>query len=641
METIKLTVAQALIKFLDAQYIEQDGVENKFVEGISVIFGHGMVLGIGEALLHNEHTLKIFQGKNEQGQAHMAIGFAKQNNRKKIIAVASSIGPGSTNMVTAAATATANNIPLLLLPSDTFANRQPDPVLQQIEHPEDLTITANDSFKAVSKYFDRIIRPEQLMSALLNAMRVLTDASDCGAVTLALSQDVQGETFDYPSSFFEKRVHLLRRQPADLESLQTAIKMIIESKKPLIICGGGCKYSRAAEELKLFSEEFMIPFAETQAGKSTLESEFNYNLGGIGVTGNLAANTYAQGSDLIIGIGTRMTDFTTCSKWLFPNAKIVQINISVYNSLKLDACQIVGDAKTVLHQLTEILKPIGYKNPSVSEINLVKDAWNNEYHRLTVSRDEIDIYSEISHSYDRQILEFKKVTSSKLSQTRVIGILNDTIAEDSIVVCASGSLPGDLQRMWKASIRDTYHAEYGYSCMGYEIAAALGAKLARPAQDVYSFVGDASFMMLHSELVTSLQEKVKLHICLFDNMSNGCISNLQMSNGLDSLCTDFRYRNDDSGNLDGDFIQIDYAKIAEGYGCKSYRIINENELKFALEDSKNYQCTVLFDIKVLPKSMTNGYKSWWNVGLASVSPFEKVNKNFDQLTLAREKARKY
>lgn len=641
MKTAKLTVAQALVKYLDAQYIGQDGKEEKFIEGISVVFGHGMVLGLGEALLHKDHGLKVFQGKNEQGQAHMAIGFAKQNLRKKIIAVASSIGPGSTNMVTAAATATANNIPLLLFPADTFASRQPDPVLQQLEQPSDLTISVNDAFKPVSRYFDRINRPEQLMTALVNAMRVLTDPAECGAVTIALPQDVQGESFDFPISFFEKKVHMMRRQPADTESLQNVVRMILESKKVMIICGGGCKYSEAAQELKAFTTQFHIPFAETQAGKSTVESDFAYNLGGIGVTGNDTANTFAQDCDLIIGIGTRFTDFTTCSKWLFSTAKIVQINPSNYHASKMNAVKLIGDAKTVLNQLISAMADSGYSGSYDQEILNLKKEWESECHRLAEAKQNEALPIEIKDPYDRQIQEFIEKTDSRLSQTQAISIINEQIPKDAIIVAASGSLPGDLQRLWKAYSPNTYHVEYGYSCMGYEISAALGAKLAQPRQEVFSFVGDAAFLMMHSDLVTAIQENKKITVCLFDNMSNGCISNLQMGNGLASFCTDFRYRNGDSGALDGSFIAIDYAAIATGYGCKAYKIKTKEELNQALMESRGASESVLFDIKVLPKSMTKGYSSWWNVGLASQSPYAEVNQNYEELERNREKARKY
>ncbi len=636
----KLTVAQALVKFLDNQYISVDGVESRFVEGISVIFGHGIVVGLGEALISGNHGLKVLQGKNEQGQAHMAIGFAKQNLRRKIIAVSASVGPGSANMVTAAATATANNIPLLIIAADTFATRQPDPVLQQIEQSHDLTITTNDAFRPVSRYFDRINRPEQLMTALINAMRALTSVDAAGAVTIALPQDVAGEAFDFPEGFFRKRIHHILRPGCDATMLAEAVEWIKEAKRPLIICGGGAKYSDAGKQLADFCTKFNIPFGETQAGKSTITSDFALNLGGIGVTGNLSANKYARDCDLIIGLGTRMTDFTTGSKELFAKARVIQVNASPFHSYKLDAMGLIGDVKTILGQLEVELSKAGYCCEQNMAAELKKE-WAEEYARLTSATNENGLHLEINHDFKAQAEEFAELTGSRLSQARVISIINERINPNSVVVAASGSLPGDFQRMWKSGSENCYHVEYGYSCMGYEIAAALGAKIAQPERDSYAFVGDAAFVMLHSELLTSLQEHKKINVVLFDNMSNGCINNLQMNSGMDSFCTDFRYRNEATGLLDGGYIQTDYAKIAEGYGCKSYTITNEEQLIQALEDSKSCERSVLFDIKVLPKSMSDGYESWWNIGLAAESNIDSVKTKYAELVKTRESARKY
>lgn len=509
---MKLTTAQALIKFLNQQYIETDGKEQKLFKGIFTIFGHGNVLGLGQALEEDRGDLEVYQGRNEQGMANAAIAFAKQTNHKQLIACTASSGPGSANMVTSAATATANNIPLLLFPGDMFATRQPDPVLQQVEQPHDATITTNDAFRPVSKYWDRITRPEQLMSAMINAMRVLTNQAETGAVTISLPQDVQGEAYDYPESFFRRRVHRTnRRKPTEYE-LKDAVDLMKQKKKPLLICGGGVRYSEAGEQLRAFAEAFNIPFAETQAGKSAVVSTHPLNLGGIGVTGNSAANTFAQNADLVIGIGTRFTDFTTASKQLFQseNVEFITINLSEYHAGKLDALKLVADAKAGLSELARELEEIDYKSSYENEIEIAKAEWQKELQRLySTNYQEEDYQPEVAGQLDEYLPEYEKVLGSCLTQTAVIGEINELIDDDSIIVGAAGSLPGDLQRMWVSREPNTYHMEYGYSCMGYEISGALGAKMASPNQEVYAMVGDGSYMMLHSELVTSIQEGKK------------------------------------------------------------------------------------------------------------------------------------
>lgn len=636
METIKLTVGQAIVRFLDAQYIIYNGKEEKYVDGISVIFGHGIVIGLGEALANMNHNLKIYQGKNEQGMAHTAIGYTKEHLRHKIIAVSSSVGPGAANMVTAAATATANNLPLLLFPADTFASRQPDPVLQQIEQSYDLSITTNDAFRPVSKYFDRIVRPEQLMSSMIQAMRVLTNPAQMGAVTISLPQDVQGESYEYPIEFFKKRVHSLQLIQPRKQQIIDVVGMLRSAKKPLIICGGGVKYANASEPLDTLCTSYQIPFVETQAGKSTLPSSHEMNLGGVGVTGNLASNEYAKTCDLVIGIGTRYTDFTTGSKSLYQNAKIVNVNISDFHALKLEGLPVVSDAKIFLEELLEILKGTPAFDPK--EVTLLKRRWENEYTRLTT---KVGAEVEVENDYHEQLQELSSLNFTTLSQTNALRVINDFVDQDDVIVGASGSLPGDLQRMWKSKGKNTYHVEYGYSCMGYEVAATLGVKLAKPHVEAYCMVGDAAFMMMHSELHTSIQERAKIIVLLFDNMSNGCISNLQMGNGIPSCATDFKYRNNESNKLDGAFIPMDFAKIAEGYGCIGLRVSNEQELTNALKLAKTSTQSVLIDIKVLPKSMSNGYGAWWNIGLAELSDNEKVNRSYELLKNDREKARKY
>lgn len=644
MKTVKLTMAQALVRFLDNQYVEFDGVQQKFVKGVFTLFGHGNVLGVGQALEQDPGDLIVHQGRNEQGMAHAAMGFAKQKLRKQIYACTSSIGPGAANMVTAAATASANRIPVLFLPGDTYASRQPDPVLQQIEHYHDLNITTNNAFQAVSKYWDRINRPEQLMTAMINAMRVLTDPADTGAVTIALPQDVEGEAYDYPEDFFRKRVHRIERRPPTKDMINEAVQMIKCKKKPILICGGGVRYSEAAEAFRLFAEEFNIPFGETQAGKSAIVWNHELNLGGIGTTGNLAANLIAREADLVIGVGTRYTDFTTSSKWLFqnPDVDFVNINAAEFDAYKLDAVKVVADAKAVLELLAEELSKSGYKSSYTTEIMEARERWAEELGRLYNIQYTGDGFKpEVAGHIDHVLAEFGKQTGSYLTQTRVLGILDEIIDEDAIVVGSSGSLPGDMQRVWRPKKPNTYHMEYGYSCMGYEVNAALGVKLACPDKEVYSFLGDGSYMMLHSELITSIQEGRKINLLVFDNMSFGCINNLQMGQGMGSFGTEFRHRNPETGKLDGRLLSIDFAKSGESYGCKAYTVRNEEELRKAVEDAKKQTVSTLIDIKVLPKTMTHDYESWWRVGNAEVAAKESILKATEGVKRELDKARRY
>ncbi|KAA0801361.1 3D-(3,5/4)-trihydroxycyclohexane-1,2-dione acylhydrolase (decyclizing) [Bacillus sp. JAS102] len=644
MQTVRMTTAQALVKFLNQQYVEFDGEQQKFIKGIFTIFGHGNVVGLGQALEEDAGELEVYQGRNEQGMANAAMAFAKQKHRKQIMACTSSIGPGSANMITSAATASANNIPVLLLPGDVFATRQPDPVLQQIEQTHDLSISTNDAFRAVSKYWDRINRPEQLMTAMIQAMRVLTNPADTGAVTICLPQDVQGEAWDFPSYFFEKRVHRIERRLPTKASLVDAVEMIKRKKKPIMICGGGVRYAGAAEELKQFAETFRIPFGETQAGKSAIESNHPYNLGGIGVTGNLAANTIAKEADLVIGIGTRFTDFTTASKQLFQNEEVefLNINISEFHANKLDALKVIADAKEALLALIYELQVIDYRSSYTVEIADAKEAWETELSRLhNIRFTGQDFTPEVEGHFDEDLNEYVDVLGTQLTQTAVIGQINTLLDEDAIIVGAAGSLPGDLQRMWAARKPNTYHMEYGYSCMGYEVAGALGAKLAEPSKEVYAMVGDGSYQMLHSELVTSLQENKKINVLLFDNSGFGCINNLQMGNGMVSFGTEFRYRNQETRKLNGAIMKIDFAASAAGYGVKTYHVTSIEQLQEALIDAQKQTVSTLIDIKVLPKTMTNGYDSWWHVGVAEVSNNKSVQAAYEDKISNLQKARSY
>lgn len=635
-----MTTAQALVKFLDNQYVSFDGKENKFVDGIFTVFGHGIVVGLGQALDENPGSLRVYQGKNEQGMAHAATAYAKENNRRRIIACSSSIGPGSANMVTAAATATVNNIPLLLFPADTFSTRQPDPVLQQFEQPYSLAVTTNDAYKPVCRYWDRITRPEQLMSAMINAMRVLTDPLCTGAVCVSLCQDVEGEAYDFPEEFFIKRVHRITRVTAPCEEIEDIAEVIASSKKPMVICGGGVRYSEAGQALVDFCEKFNIPYGETQAGKSATLSSNRYNMGGVGVTGNSAGNDVAKIADCIIGVGTRFSDFTTASKSLYPEKKIVTINTSRFDAYKLGATKAVGDAKATLLKLIDVLSEKGYKSEYTDEFDNAKAQWDKEMEALSSYTYDENFKPLIKAGYDKTIPEFVEMYGSALTQTQALSFIRNNIDKDAVAVAAAGSLPGDMQRMWTTESLYTYNMEYGYSCMGYEIAGAFGAKLAKPDQEVYALCGDGSYLMLHSELVTSIQENAKINVLLFDNSGFGCINNLQMSNGIGNLATEFRKR-DENGQLLGELMPIDFAKCASGYGVKTYTVKTLEELAFALEDSKKQTVSTLIDIKVLPKSMTDGYGAWWNVGLASVSNSESIREAYKNKQENLKKARKY
>ena len=642
IQTKRMTVAQAIVKFLDNQYVAMDGVETKFVTGFFTIFGHGIAVGLGEALDSNPGQLKVMQGRNEQGMCHSAIAYAKQNGRKSIIACASSVGPGAANMVTACATATVNNIPLLVFPADTFASRQPDPVLQQLEVSSSLAVSTNDAFKPVCKYWDRVTRPEQIMTALINAMRVLTDPAETGACCIALPQDVEGESFDFPEYFFKKRVHRITRPVAVEEELEDITEVISQSKKPLVIVGGGVKYSEAGETVEKFCEEFHIPFGETQAGKSACKSSHPYCLGGIGVTGTYASNVIAKDADVVIAVGSRMSDFTTSSKWLYQNenVKFVTINNCRYHAYKMDAVKAVGDAKVTVEALAEKLRERKYVSAYDGEIEEAKRIWDKEMERLgSIAYTGDDFEPEVKARDPRTIPEFVKLTEGRITQTAALAAINSTIDKDATIITAGGSLPSCMQRMWRTDKRGGYHAEYGYSCMGYEVAATLGVKMAEPDNEVYCVVGDSSFQMMHSEIMTIMQERKKVNILIFDNCGFGCINNLEMNHGIGSLATEFRYT--DGKKPTGDLIPVDYAKIGEGYGLKSYTCRTIEELVAALEDAKTQEVACLFDLKVIPKTMTDGYESWWNVGLADVSEKESVRTAWEGVKAGRDAARRY
>ena len=650
MATERMTVGQAIVRFLNQQYVEFDGVEEPFVDGIFTIFGHGMVVGLGQALAEDPGHLRVYQGRNEQGMAHAAISYAKQNNRRKIIACTSSIGPGACNMVTAALTATVNNIPLLLFPSDTFATRQPDPVLQQLEVPESLSTTASDCFKPVARYWDRIARPEQLMSAMVNAMRVLTDPANCGTAVISMPQDVEGESWDFPDYFFQKRVHHIPRHLPDAYELQRAADMIAAAKKPVLISGGGVRYSEAGQTVMDFCKEFNIPVSQTQAGHSALPDSFPLNVGGIGVTGTYAANVLVKDCDLVIGVGTRFNDFVTGSKWVLfqnPDIKVLAINTSEFHADKLDAAGCVGDAKATLEALAGMLREKKYSTAYTTEIDDINKTWEAERTRVLSEQYHGEGFGEGKFvpcvpSWTEEIMEdYIRDIGGVITESNGVGIIREEIEDDAIVVAAAGSLPADLERLWVTDAKDSYNMEYGASCMGYEVAGALGSKLAAPDKPVYSLVGDGSFLMLNSELATAVQENAKLVVVVFDNAAFGCINNLQMGNGVDSLATEMRHRNPETGKLDGTYCYTDFAKIGEGYGMKGITAKTPEELREALRAAKKEAGSVLIDAKVLPKTMAEGYNSWWHIGVASTAKSEKVLKARAVVDAHLAEARKY
>ena len=621
MKTIRLTMAQALLRFLDAQYVELDGAEHKFVQGVMGIFGHGNVTGLGEALEYGGTDLRYIQGNNEQGLVHAATAYAKQKNRLGIFACTSSIGPGATNMITGAATATVNRIPVLLLPGDVFASRQPDPVLQQIETPWDYTINANNAFKPVSRYWDRIERPDQLMIAGLNAMRVLTDPVETGAVTLCLPQDTQAEAFDYPESFLEKKVwHLDRRAPHP-RALKEAVSILSSAQKPLIVAGGGVHYSQAAETLRGFAETFGIPVSETQAGKSAMSWKDPMSVGAVGVTGTSAANLLAKAADVVLVVGSRLQDFTTASKQIFASdVKLLHLNVSKFDGLKMDSIMLQADAKSGLESLSEELRKAKFQTSAEYRgcVSQLQSEWNTEVDRL-----------------------YNLTSEEGNVQTSIVGTLNEFMAPEDIVLCAAGSLPGDLHRLWRSEIPKTYHMEYGYSCMGYEVAGGFGAKMAMEKGEVYVIVGDGSYLMLHSEILTALKEHVKINIVLLDNSGYQCIKNLQIAHGSAGFGNEFRFREESTGRLTGDFTAVDFKKYAEALGVKAFYAEDADQLSCSLEKARSETVSTLIEVKVLPGTMTGGYHSWWRVGVPEVSNCKATQES--HLEMAREisKARAY
>ncbi len=604
--TRRLTMAQAVVEFLKVQYVERDGRENRFIAGAFGIFGHGCVAGMGQALEeYGRDGLTYYQPRNEQAMVHTATAFAKQSNRLQTFACVTSIGPGATNMVTGAAAATVNRIPVLLLPGDIFAKRFVGPVLQQLESPLTQDMSVNDCFRPVSKYWDRINRPEQILTALPEALRVLTSPAETGAVTVGLPQDVQTEAYDYPASFFEKRVHRILRPRADAEALRTAVGWIRESRCPLIIAGGGVLYSEASEALAALCDATGIPSSETQAGKGAIPFDHPCNVGAVGVTGTPAANRIARDADLVICVGTRLSDFTTASKTAFahPDVRFIGLNVSSFDSVKHAALPLVADARAGLEDLTAALTEVGYTVPAplTQQIGELRSAWDAEVNRL-----------------------FDLNNQPTISQGEVIGIVNRFMTDNDTVICAAGGLPGDMHKLWQTRSPKGYHMEYGYSTMGYEIAGAVGIKMADPSREVYVLVGDGSYLMMSQELVTSIQEHRKLIIVLLDNHGYGCIRGLAASCGSHGFGNDFRYRTDDGTIDSGDFLPIDFGANAASLGAHVIRASDRASLEAALTEAKTTDRTTVITLEVARDVAVPGYESWWDVPVAEVSQSEKV-----------------
>ncbi len=617
MKTVRLTMAQALAAFLGNQFVSRDSRQNRFFSGVWGIFGHGNVAGVGQALQQSSQ-LRYYLSRNEQAMVHTSIAYAKTSNRLRTFACTSSIGPGATNMVTGAATATINRIPVLLLPGDIFARRNVAPVLQQLESSWSQDISVNDCFKPVSRYWDRINRPDQLPYALMEAMRVLTSPAETGAVTLCLPQDVQTEAADYPTELFEKRVWTVPRPRADRELLRQAAGWIGRSQRPFLVAGGGVHYSDATAILKDFVAATGIAVGETQAGKGALPFDHPQNLGAIGVTGSSAANLMAREADLVICVGTRLSDFTTASKTAFqnPSVRFLSINVCEMDAYKHAALPLVADARVTLEELAQ------------SEFRVSSD------YREDASRRRAE--------WDREMERL--LTAQKpppLLQSRVIGLVNEASKPRDIVVCAAGSLPGDLHKLWKTSDPRGYHLEYGYSCMGYEIAGGLGAKMADPSREVFVMVGDGSYQMMSAEIVTSLQEDYKLTIVVLDNYGFASIGGLSQSLGSGGFGTNYRRRNSRSGQLDGDPLELDFQANAASLGAITYRARSEEELVQALKDAAAQSRTTVIVVEVDKHQTVPGYESWWDVAVAEESTMETVQAARDNYERARLKERPF
>jgi 3D-(3,5/4)-trihydroxycyclohexane-1,2-dione acylhydrolase (decyclizing) len=611
----RLTVAQALIAFLQNQFVERDGVQHRFFEGCYGIFGHGNVAGIGQAL-EQDRGLRYYLFRNEQAMVHAAVAFAKTTFRLRTMVCTSSIGPGATNMITGAAVATINRLPVLLLPGDIFARRNVAPVLQQLESASKQDFSVNDSLKGVSRFWDRIQRPEQLLTSIPEAVRVLTSPADTGAVTLSLPQDVQAEAFDFPEDFFAKRVWTIPRTRCDRDLLARAAGWIRAAKKPLIVAGGGVLYSEASEALSQFAAATGIPVGETNAGKGSLPYNHPQEVGAIGVTGTSSANILAREADLVIGVGTRYTDFTTASKTAFqnPDVRFLNINVSEFDAFKHAALPLTGDARATIEELHQAITGYKVEESYSRKISELRVAWEKETERI------YSLHSE-----------------GALAQGEVLGAINKFTKPSDIMVCAAGSMPGDLHKLWRTRQPGGYHMEYGYSCMGYEIAGGLGVKMARPDRDVFVLVGDGSYLMMAQEIITSLQEGCKLNIVLIDNHGFASIGGLSRSCGNEGMGTEYRHVS--SGKYEGDLIQVDYRANAESLGAWAVRANSVDELNAALQDAQKQARTSVIVVETALYKRVPGYETWWDVPIADVSEVPAVKAARERYEVARQKER--
>jgi 3D-(3,5/4)-trihydroxycyclohexane-1,2-dione acylhydrolase (decyclizing) len=607
--TVRLTVAQALVRFLACQYSERDGVRQRFFAGCFGIFGHGNVAGVGQALLQahesGEADLRYFLARNEQAMVHASVGFARMRNRMQAFACTASIGPGSTNMVTGAALATINRVPVLLLPSDIFATRAASPVLQELEDPRSYDVSVNDAFRPVSRYWDRIWRPEQLPSALLAAMRVLTDPAETGAVTLSLPQDVQAEAHDWPDGLFAERTWHIPRPVPEPAALARAASVLRSARTPLIIAGGGVIYSEAGAALRDLAEATGIPVADTQAGKGALAWDHPCAAGGVGATGSPVANALARDADVVLGVGTRYSDFTTASRTAFqgPGLRFVSLNVAGFDAAKHAGLALVADARAGLEALADALA--GHR---VDEAYATQVRERNTYWRQAVD-----------HAYH---LGHEPLPA----QTEVLGALNEVMADTDVVVQAAGSMPGDLQMLWRARDPKQYHVEYGYSCMGYEIAGALGAKLADPSREVFALVGDGSYLMMAQEIVTAVSEQIKLTVVLVDNRGFSSIGALSESLGSQRFGTSYRYRNPESGLLDGGYLPVDLAANAASLGANVITTKTIREFREALARARSCDRTTVVYIETDPLAPVPSSESWWDVPVSEVSALASTQK---------------
>ena len=618
MKTRKLTMGQAVVQFLQQQFVERDGNETQFFAGMFGIFGHGNVAGIGQALHQYADSFRFYQTRNEQSMVHTAAAFAKMNNRLRTLACTTSIGPGATNMLTGAAGATINRLPVLLLPGDIFSTRLVAPVLQQLESPSSQDISVNDCFKPISRYWDRINRPEQLITAMPEAMRVLTSPAETGTVTLALPQDVQAEAYDYPVELFQKRVYPIPRQRADVNALKRAAAWIRESKRPLIIAGGGVIYSEATAQLARFAEQTGMPVGETFAGKGSLHYNHPQNLGAIGATGTPGANITAREADLVIALGTRLSDFTTASKTAFqnPDVRFIGINVAEFDAFKHAALPLVADARVTLEELAVAVGNYRVDADYAARIENYRDEWEEEVERLY----------HLGHG-------------PLPSQSEVIGVVNEVSRPEDVMVCAAGSLPGDLHKLWRARNPKQFHLEYGYSCMGYEIAGGLGIKMADPGRDVYVMVGDGSYLMLAQEIITSIQEGYKLIVVLVNNDGHSSIGGLSRATGAQGFATRFRYREEESGQLQGEFLPVALAANAASLGANVIEAKTLLQLKAALHEAREASHTTVVKIDVDYDEQVPRYESWWDVPIAQVSEVDSARAAYEEYEVDKRKER--